>query len=61
MKKYFWEYLFKDENELKKHQAHLDSFNQQIKSAAGGCLLVFMAAALLFFLIIMFLSVLHII
>ncbi|MBR0238747.1 MAG: hypothetical protein IJQ39_11695 [Thermoguttaceae bacterium] len=61
MKKYFWEYLFKDEEELKQHQARLESFNQQIKGTAGGCLFVFILAGFLLFLIIVILAALHII
>ena len=61
MKKYFWEYLFKNEEELKQHQERLKSFDRQIKASAAGCLFIFMLAGLLIFLIIVFLLALHII
>ncbi len=61
MKKYVWEYLFKNEEELRKHQERLDSFNRQIKGSAGGCLFIFILAGLLIFLIIAVLAALHII
>lgn len=61
MKKYFWEYLFKDEEEFKKHQERLESFDRQIKGNAAGCSLIFILAGLLIFLIILILAALHII
>lgn len=47
MKKHVWEYLFKDEKELKKHQERLNSFNQQTDYAALGCFYIFMIIVLL--------------
>ncbi len=61
MKKYVWEYLFKNEEEFKKHQARLESFDRQIKGSAAGCLLIFILEGLLIFLIIVILAALHII
>jgi hypothetical protein len=61
MKKYVWEYFFKNEEELKQHQERLESFDRQIKGNAAGCLFIFMLAGLLIFLIIVILAALHII
>ena len=48
MKKHVWEYFFKDEEEFKKHQERLKSFNHQIDNAALGCFYFFLLLALLF-------------
>ena len=47
MKKYVWEYFFKDEEEFKKHQERLNSLNQQIDNNAAGCYYIFWLFALL--------------
>lgn len=52
MKKHVWEYIFKDEKELKKHQERLDSFNKQIDNDARGCFYFFVLAAILLFVVL---------
>ena len=47
MKKYVWEYFFKDEEEFKKHQARLESFKRQIDINAAGCFYILLLFALL--------------
>lgn len=47
MKKYVWQYLFKDEEEFKKHQERLESFNRQIDINAAGCFYILLLFALL--------------
>ena len=47
MKKYVWEYFFKDEEEFKKHQERLESCNRQIDINAAGCFYILLLFALL--------------
>ena len=61
MKKHVWEYFFKDEEELEKHQAHMESFQQGFKNTAIGCLFILLVEAFLLFIIIIILSALHVI